>query len=60
MFTKKPSREWLRVASSLVVLLSGTMLPDGNVLVEWHTGREVDTGGPPVDGGSERRMACRL
>ena len=36
------------------------MLPDGNVLVEWHTGLEVDTGGHPVDGDSERRMACRL
>src|SRR5258706_10091834 len=29
MFTKKSSREWLRVAASLVVFLSGTMLPGG-------------------------------
>jgi hypothetical protein len=28
MFNKKPSREWLRVAASLVVFLSGTMLTD--------------------------------
>ena len=31
MFTKKPSREWLCVAASLVVFLSGTMLPDVDI-----------------------------
>jgi Peptidase family C25 len=32
MFTKKPSREWLRVASLLVVLLLELMLPAGDTL----------------------------
>ena len=31
MFTRKLSREWLRVAASLVVFLSGTMLPDVDI-----------------------------
>ena len=31
MFTKKSSREWLRVAASLVVFLSGTMLPEVDI-----------------------------
>ncbi len=32
MFTKRSSREWIRVAALLVVFLSGTMLPPGGAL----------------------------
>ena len=62
MFTKKSSREWLGVAASLVVFLSGTMLPDVDTQLmetasdEWLADFDGDGG----DGsGTLARSHCR-